>query len=49
MQEAIWQLPFQPSNMNKPYVLPSHTKRFDSAVNHIGWRYMAIVFSLECN
>ena len=49
MQEAIWQLPFQSSNSNKPYVFLNETERFDSAVDHIGWRYVAIVFSNGCD
>jgi hypothetical protein len=49
MQEAIWQLPFQSSNINKPYGLLNETKRFDSAVDDIGWRFVSIAFSNDCD
>jgi hypothetical protein len=49
MQEGFWQLPFQSSSSNKPYVLLSEMKRFDSAVDDIGWRSVANVFPLDCD
>ena len=49
MQEAIWQLPFQSSNINNPYGLLNETKRFDSAVDDIGWRFVSIAFSNDCD
>ena len=49
MQTGSWQLLFQSADINKPYVLHNETKRFDSAVNHIGWASVAIMFPIDCD